>query len=346
MGKFISPSDIGVVIQGPIQSVGRTLTDLKSRAYDCTADVKTMLEEIKSLGSLPLVVTWHDQNIGNFSFDERGYIKKIPFPGVAIWKSLKNDWNNNSKYRQYYSTLIGSLELRNSGCKYVVKIRTDNLVDISQLIRFILTLDPLKAEKYFYTPLINLDRPHMFYDFYFFASISKVEEFCNVILYEKERTTNIHYDVFYRWTKHELNSKFSFSDIKLIYPKYPFYTTAQLRLIRKGLEEVYRPLPQEIWKSLYWRGEQFDAQGLKEHYRFAETPAENILSDFDKVKANVSDKSSMDYLSIPSFFVTSRLEFYLNKVHDYIGAKRNSNQFLRNFARVRSRLSSRLNFFD
>jgi hypothetical protein len=330
MGESISPSDIGVVIQGPIQSVGRVLTDLKFRPYNSTADVKIMLQSIINLGSKPIVVTWQDQNIDEFSFNEKENIKKIPFPRVTIWKSLMNDWNKNSKYRQYYSTLIGTLELKNRGCKYVIKLRTDNLVDIHQLISFVLSLDPVDAKKYFYSPLINLDKPHMFFDFYSFSTTSKMEEFCNVMLYEKERTTNIHFDVFYRWTKHELKSKYSLSDINLIYPKYPFFTQAQLRLIREGLKEVFRPLPKEIWTSLYWRGEELGAKGLKDQYRFADTPAESILSNFDDMNYKKSDKSSVNYLSIPSFFITSRLEFHLNRTLAKLGgAKFSSTQFLR-----------------
>jgi hypothetical protein len=330
MGQSISSTDIGVVIQGPIQSVGRVLTDLKFRPYDSTADVKTMLQAIVNLGANPIVVTWQDQNIDEFSSYERENIMKIPFPRVTMRKSFVNDWNRNSKYRQYYSTLVGTLELKNRGCKYVIKLRTDNLVDIHKLISFVLSLDPLEVEKYFYSPLINLDKPHMFYDFYSFSTTSKMEEFCNVMLFEKERTTNIHFDVFYRWIKHELKLKYSLSDIKLIYPKYPFFTQDQLQLIREGLKEVYRPLPKEIWTSLYWRGEQLGEKGLKGQYRFADTSPESILSHFDDMDYKKSDKLNVNYLSIPSFFVNSRLELNLNKALAKLGGlKLKSTQFLR-----------------
>ncbi len=112
MGNSISPSDIGVVIQGPIQSSGRVLTDLTRREYDSTNDVKTMLKEITEIGSIPLVVTWLDQNIEGFSEDNKKFIKKVAFPKATMLRALRNDWNRNSKYRQYYSTLEGVLELK------------------------------------------------------------------------------------------------------------------------------------------------------------------------------------------------------------------------------------------
>jgi hypothetical protein len=330
MDRSISPSEIGVVIQGPIQSAGRVLTDLTSREHDSTRDIKAMLRDIRDIGSSPVVVTWQEQNIEGFSIEEKENIKQITFPKGTFWNSLRNDWNRNSKYRQYYSTLAGLLELKNRGCKYVIKLRTDNLVDIQEFIAFILKLDPINAEKYFYSPLINLDKPHMFYDFYAFASISKMEEFCNVMLYQKERTSNIHFDVFYRWTKHEIGSKLSLADVGLIYPIYPFFNHAQLRLIREGLSCVFRPLPREIWTSLYWRGEQLGSQGLKDQYRFAEMPIESILSDFDDFMYHPSTKLNINYLSLPSFFVTSRLELYLYKYSAMLGSvKLKLVQFLR-----------------
>jgi hypothetical protein len=157
-----------------------------------------------------------------------------------------------------------------------------------------------------------------------------MEKFCNVILYEKEKTTNIHFDVFYRWTKHQLKSKYSLSDINLIYPKYPYFTQAQLRLIREGLKEVFRPLPKEIWTTLCWRGEKLGVKGLKDQYRFADTAAESILSNFDNMNYKKSDKVSINYLSIPSFFITSRLELNLNKILAKLsGVKLKSTQFFR-----------------
>lgn len=330
MGNSISPSDIGVVIQGPIQSSGRVLTELTRRDYDSTNDVRIMLKEITEMGSIPVVVTWHDQNIEGFSEDDRKYIKKVVFPKATIFRALRNDWNRNSKYRQYYSTLEGVLELKKSNCKYILKLRTDNLVNVNELVSHILTLDPLAAQKYFYCPLINLDKPHMFYDFYSFSSISRMEKFCNVILHEKERTANVHFDVFYRWTKHELDIKSAWDDINLIYPKFPYFNEAQLRLIRKGLVEVFRPLPKSIWTSLYWRGEQLGSLGLKEPYRFSETPAAAIVSNFDTFPFKKSGRLNIDYLSISSYFLTSRIEIQLHKLSaKLVSARRKLLQFLR-----------------
>lgn len=330
MGKSISPSDIGVVIQGPIQSSGRILTDLTRREYDSTNDVKVMLKEIAEVGSVPLVVTWNDQNLEGFSEDNRKYIKKIAFPKATMLRALRNDWNGNSKYRQYYSTLQGVLELKKRNCKFILKLRTDNLVNVNELLNYILTLNFSDAQKYFYCPLINLDKPHMFYDFYSFSSISRMEKFCNVILHEKERTANVHFDVFYRWTKHELGFRSSLNDINLIYPKFPYFNEAQLRLIRKGLVEVFRPLPESIWTSLYWRGEQLGSLGLKETYRFSETPTASIVSNFDTFPFKKSGRINVDYLSLPSFFLTSRIEIHLFKFSAKLGgAKRKLLQFLR-----------------
>lgn len=327
---MIPASEIGIVIQGPIQSVGRILTDLTQRAHDSTLDVKKMIRESLEVGVKPIVSTWSDQNLNTFSAIEKDYISQITFPFAPAPKRLLNDWNKNSKYRQYYSTLAGIQELKKGKCRYIIKVRTDNYVDIKSIVNFVTRLSKSDADRFIYTPLINLDKPHMFYDFYTFSSVNKLEEFCNVMLYEKEITTNIHFDVFYRWTKHVMNSKFTIRDLSLVYPNFPLFTSAQLELIRFGLRDAFRPLPKDIWTNLYWRGEQLREQGLKAQYRFAEVPMSEVLDEFDHFEYKVQEKLNIKITSIPSFFITSRLELNLNKALAKLsGAKLKSTQFLR-----------------
>jgi hypothetical protein len=337
---LIPVSEIGIVIQGPIQSFGRVLTDLAHRAYDCTDDVKKMIRESIEVGVTPIVSTWSDQKLESFSENEKNFIFQISFPQASLSNSLFNDWNKNSKYRQYYSTLIGLQKLKSSNCKYVLKVRTDNNVDIRSLIHFVTRLSESEAERFVYTPLINLDKPHMFYDFYTFSSVAKLEEFCNVMLYEKEITTNIHFDVFYRWTKHVMKSRFTLRDLLLIYPNYPRFTSSQLKLIRFGLSDVFRPLPKGIWTNLYWRGEQLQEQGLKAQYRFAEVPMREVLDEFDQFDYKMQNMFNVKILSIPSFFLNSRVEVNLcTLAARFKGAVRKLTQFLRKIINGRQKPS-------
>ena len=326
---MIPISEIGVVIQGPIQSVGRILTDLSHRTFDATQDVKKMICEAIEVGAHPIVSTWSGQSLELFSKDESDFISECVFPRAPVSRFLRNDWGTNSKYRQYYSTLVGVQELKKKKCKYVLKVRTDNYVDIKKLLHFISGLDESDAEKYVYTPLINLDKPHMFYDFYTFSSIIRLEEFCNVMLYEKEITTNIHFDVFYRWTKHVMNSKFSLQDVFLIYPNYPYFNPAQLELIRLGLSDAFRPLPKEVWTDLFWRGEQLGERGLKPQYRFADSTIDQIIEEFDSFGYKFRDGLNVKASSIPSFFLNSRIEVNLNTIVGKLksGLRRLTQQF-------------------
>lgn len=330
MERKVLLNEISVVIQGPIQSFGRTLTDLNPRAYDATSDIKSTLQKIEWLGASAVVITWSDQDISSFSEIEKKNIVQIKFPKKNILGSLRNDWNGNSKYRQYYSTLRGLQELKKNRCKYILKLRTDNLVDVHSLFEFLGDLDVSVAESYMFTPLINLDKPHMFYDFYSFGSLVKMEEFCNVILYQKERTTNVHFDVFFRWSKYVTGSKFGLRDINLIYPKYPKYTKNQLEFMRNSLANVFRPLPKNIWTSLYWRGEMQGDIALKDQYRFSEDSASKILLDFDSTKYELRNKINVKYQSVLSYFLTSRIEIHLFKISAKLGGlKRKLLQLLR-----------------
>jgi hypothetical protein len=316
---LIPKSEIGVVIQGPIQSYGRILTDLSKRKFDCSADVKSMLQSVQEAGALPVVATWANQDLDLFTDAEKSCFVLSEFPRANVKMRLVNDWTKNSKYRQYFSTLAGVEYLKKMKCNYVIKIRSDNLVDLKNLIEFVSGLDKEEANKYFYCPLVNLDKPHMFYDFYSFSSLKKIEDFCNVMLFEKELTTNIHFDVFYRWTKHQMQLRRRLKDITLVYPSYPKFTQTQLNLVRLGLSEVFRPLPRITWTTLYWRGEQLGEQGVKPQYRFSNSSTSQILSDFDYFQYKRANGLNINWLSVPSFFVSSRVEIHLNKLKSKIG---------------------------
>ena len=314
MSSSIHPLEIGVVIQGPIQSRGRTLTNLVHKNYDATNDIRSMLNEAFQAGIKPIVVTWDNQDLAAFTSHERKFIKCIPYYTPSLTQKLRNNWNKNSKYRQYYSTLYGVDHLIGQGCVYVIKARTDNYIPLLNLIKFILNLTTNEARNYFYTPLINLDKPHMFYDFYSFSSAVKLRDLCKVILFQKEINSNIHFDVFFRWTKYSINEKVKLRDLLYVYPKYPRFTLDQLKIIRLGLEKVFRPLPKEIWSTLTWRGEQFGTNGMKNDYRFAEQNMVEILQEFDGFTYKVSRFFSVDVPAIFSFFISSRTEDIIRHV--------------------------------
>jgi hypothetical protein len=274
MNYKISPSEVGVLIQGPIQSRGRTLTNLNHRVYDSTEDVKCSIRQAESLGWKISVVTWAGELLQGFNAEERNKVQQISFPLPGRSFSIRNDWSGNSKYRQYYSTLKGLQALQAQGCKYVIKVRSDNTLDLSSIAEYIYQLHEDELDGRFYSPLINLDKPHMFYDFYAFAQIDYFSNFCNIMLYEKELCANIHFDVFYKWVLHSKNGKVGLSDIFRVYPRFPKFSNSQLNLIRFGLAEVFRPLSEKTWKSVSWRGEFFGENGIKGTYFFSSTPTE------------------------------------------------------------------------
>ncbi len=301
-------SEIGVVIQGPIKSIGRTLTNLNKIDFDATSNIKLMLKESLLIGATPIVVTWENENIEKFTPEEKKFIRVLTFPKVSLRKSVRNDWNHNNKYRQYFSTYAGLQFLSQEDVKYVIKVRSDNLINIKEIANFACSLDRNIAEAFIFTPVINLGRPHMYYDFYAFGSVKKIQGICETMLFEKEITANVHYDVFYKQTKKALNSKFRLGDLTLIYPIYPFYTKRQLSLIRTGLKNVFRPLPKEIWLSVTWRGERFGSAALKETYRFSDSSEIDILGDFDVHNFRIRKYINIDIACIPSFFITSKFE--------------------------------------
>lgn len=301
-------NNIGIVIQGPIRSNGRRLSDLEALEYDCTRDIQEMLRLSISSKITPIVITWKNENLSGFSKVERAYIKTIAFPKRNILSRLRNDWEGNSKYRQFYSTLEGIKYLKKKKCKYILKVRTDTLVPLDILAPYLEKLSKSIDSTNIYTPMIDLEKPNLFSDFYFFASSNLLQDFCELILYTKEICANIHYDVFYRFLKFTLSSKVNLKDISIIYPKNRKYTLKQIKFIRNGISNVYKPLPKKIWTNTTWRGSKIGDHGTKKTYRFAEFSTHKILEEFDKYNYTIVSSPNIEIENLTSFFFSSKFE--------------------------------------
>jgi hypothetical protein len=307
-------SDIGLVIQGPIMSNGRSLFDLDPRDYNCAKDIKEMLKHAISLKITPIVITWEGQDLSQFSQSERKYIKAVSFPKKNIVSRLRNDWEDNSKYRQFYSTLEGIKYLKKMKCKFILKVRTDTLVPLDLLVPYLETLLIDIDSKTIFTPMIDLEKPNLFSDFYFFASTTCLQNFCELILYTKEICANIHYDVFYRLLMFMQKSKIGLKDVFIIYPKNRKYTSKQIKFIRLGLCEYFKPLPEMIWTNTNWRGSKIGKSGTKKTYRFSEFSTHEILQEFDSYNYRIVKSPNIEIENLISYVFSSKFERNIRKV--------------------------------
>lgn len=303
---------VGVVIQGPVMSRGRVLRDLNHRNFDCTQNIVSMVEECKRFDFLPVVVTWRSPSSRELKLQVACDVLELDFPRVTGFRRLTSDWNQNSKYKQYFSTLAGINYLDSRGVDYVLKTRTDLWLDLEAFSVF-LRSEGLDSEPgRLYCPTINLDKPHMFYDFYTFADTQTLKKMCDTVLLSKELQSNVHFDVFFRWyaAKRSLPRRPGY--LTLFYPKFPNFTRSQLRVIREALARDFGVLPESMWTNQIWRGEEFGNQSLKPGVLvFWDTQGQDVLARYDTWPYKVVKGPSIAFPECCSFFISSRFEVVL-----------------------------------
>jgi len=307
---LLSVSNLGVIIQGPIHSKGRTMKDLRPREFDASENINKLFSRINSLGANPLLVTWEDQDLSNLSVDVMNGYMGIRMPRFSLAFRLRNNVSGNNKYKQFYSVQKGVQYFEQKGVEYILKIRTDQDFPVEVLLNHIEAMKENEIGERIFTPLLNLDKPNMFYDFYYFSSTKVMLRFHHILMNSKEICSNVHYDVFYRWKKK--NEGIKLGDIQLIYPKYPLFTKQQLDLMNTAWLESFGVFPRVCWREMIWRGEAFDESSVKPTFVFSEDDLDLRRSEI--LQKSHSSKLSIEITPLLSFLISSRAEDSLRKL--------------------------------
>lgn len=301
---MISISDVGVVIQGPILARGRTMNDLQPRDYDASVNVNKLFAKASQAGAGVVVVTWEGEDVSKLEPGTLNNTLIVEMPRKKWRFRTRNNFLGNNKYKQFYSTLKGAESLSQRGYKYVLKIRTDQEFPLEVLFQHVSRMSDFEVGSRIFTPLLNLDKPNMFYDFYYFSRTTTMLEFNQTLLSTKELCSNVHFDVFYRWiSRHE---KIRIKDLHLIYPRQPHFTVKQINFIINGWIKDFGVLPKDCWRGISWRGEPFLVSAVKQSFVFTESFSDDIK--FQIAERKNSNRSRIDFFAMMSFWISSRLE--------------------------------------
>jgi len=311
---------VGVVMQGPLLSTGRTLRDVRKRDFECTSEIEKMYEQSEMLGIEFVLVTWKREEKQLLPNIPTNLIHQIAFPVKNLSFIFRNNWNNNNKYKQYYSTLAGVKELKKKGVTHIIKLRTDSSLNLSATKNFLQNEDYGKSPNKIFVPALNVEKPDLFIDYYFGGTIENVEKFLNVMLYEKELCSNVHFDTFYKYAR-------SAQRLNLWVLLKCLYRTERVRpnqirqnIIQKTWQDFLTPGPKKIFENYFWRGEifgnvysddilAFDEDVNQNDIILTKATIQNILVEsFSEMK--VGEKIQLK--SVPTLLVSSYLEDSLN----------------------------------
>jgi hypothetical protein len=253
---------IGLLIQGPIISTGRTgNSPLSSVIHDsrkCLLDLvgglsKNDFDEI-------VISTW--KTLESCQFEKSNKLPKyVEFLHISE-NEMKNectlddiDNEAGSKYFQYYLTYKGVLELKSKGVDYVIKCRTDQLIDLIKIKKYI--LDQFDFYDKFFVTHLERKKPFWVNDFYFGASTSNMVDVFERLLFSRSFSGSVHTDLFRSIAYNSLSTSKEFPKLFIFFKNHRLVAESREceNYYSYILNCVIKPLPRSVYTSIVWRGE-------------------------------------------------------------------------------------------
>lgn len=258
---------IGLVIQGPLISIGRTGDKMRQSVeqlqkeggvihYDCRDNINRIISEFGHLFDSIVISTWQNEIKEGEHFPSATLIA-APDPGGI---EQKGHYKDNNKYRQFVSTLNGLNELEKRGVDYAVKTRTDIYLDFDKLLKSFFAGDTEKIGATVMHP-----KTFLLHDLYFVAKFKKLKDFCEAILaYDKfEFIPSVHREIILKPAYALYRGKIGVPEWAY-FPVYPpLGVAAKTRKVFDYMfEHVYFNLDPQIFAETLWRGTLFPSDHI------------------------------------------------------------------------------------
>jgi hypothetical protein len=261
---------IGLVIQGPLISVGKTgeqfymtLEKLREAGgavhYDCRPNIRRIISEFGHFFDEIVVSTWESEVREGDSFPGVRLVA-APDPG-GIKRGNTKHYKDNNKFRQFLSMQNGLLELEKSGIDYAVKARTDTYLDLKKLLgSFLSGIEDHGADAIF-APVIHKPT-FLLHDLYFASSLAAMKRFCEGVLsYDRfEFISSAHMEIVLKHAYFIYKEQIGVPDWAY-FPHSPLIGSSSetRKIFDYMLTHAYFSLDPEIFRALEWRGSRFPA---------------------------------------------------------------------------------------
>ncbi len=305
-------------------SRGRTLRDVSKKDFDSTQNILSTFQQAESHGFEFIFVKWSGEELpaSLLTTIPESSILNIEFPKETLLFRILNNWKGNNKYRQFWAISKGLDHLQERKVNYVIKVRSDSELNLENFSTFISSLDPNLRNNKILVPFLNVEKPSLFSDYFFASDIVNFKKFVNVILYQKELYSNVHFDVFYKWViwNSEISKIRSF--FSLYFPEEKKPNEQCQRIIQFAWMNCFYPLPRNVYENFIWRGERFGNYYEDCLYLFFEDIFDTDSYISQRLIAQVIHESfqqmpissSRNYLGMFTFLFSSRLEDSLTRL--------------------------------
>jgi hypothetical protein len=316
MPPINSKPNYSLLIQGPILSKGRTgktffNNELNKNSivdYYCEDNIFKLISEFGYLFSKIRIITWDNEQINESRFSNFGNcsvlkLKNITPNLVIDNKKLPTDFNN--KYKQFYSLSKGLESIKDDNSEYIIKVRTDQYLDISGLIQEHQKAisNNLNEKNKIFVPYINVSN-YLPSDFYFVATKTIFTNFVDAMMWGNytEFNSSVHIDMSLKYTYIHFRE-----EIK-IHPRTFFLNSFnknpnkdKIILCNFLTTNIYSIFSSNIIDTVIWRGDKMELHPKEtKSYAFSNNNI-NIILDVNNYKKS----SFLDYLyiNVPSYLI-------------------------------------------
>ena len=279
-------NEVGLLIQGPLISVGRSgltgdigFSDVDEShiiEYSCIENIQEIFETFSSHFKEIVCVIWQNEDQEKINLLQ----KKIGIENVLIIKDQTRRINSkgeiipgNNKYKQFFSSMKGVEFLIDRGCRYAIKSRSDQKFDYPTLANEFLSKETNK--KKLMIAGISKFIPDHLHDFYFCGDSVTLHRLFHDYLVNTEIFDHVQFDIFY-----------SFARSYGMIPKLPydlFKTPLMHDFIVKFLNDNCLVASKKVFSELMWRGERITTSQVNENF-FQEDLHESDLNSLLKPK--------------------------------------------------------------
>lgn len=284
-------SRFGLVIQGPLLSVGektgRTAHIPRGKhsgmiSYDCRDNIRALVKDFGHLFDLVVISTWENEVRPGDSW-----------PGAFLLASddgqlPKKERNNyrgqkvpDNRFRQMFSMLVGTEYLQaNSNVDIVVKVRTDQYLNLAELLNSIERFQNFPAytkEVIFvpnlmtaFVPVTTVEARWAIGDFYFAGNTETMRAFAKSFFtyggFEFDPSDHREPWLKYAYVAHRDS---------LEVPEFAYFPTSHqnaycpdtLYICKFMMRRVFWPLSFATFRSVVWRGEPLSKEALEHAQR-------------------------------------------------------------------------------
>jgi len=337
---------IGLIIQGPIisgglsgktQGSGRTRVNANRLVnFNCQNTINCNLAVATRLFDSVVVATWENEKVKLNDNSVKVLYLKDPTPQPPVSRRPVpgfSDFNKLNNARQFFSVWSGANYLETLGVEYVIKIRTDQLLDIKMLFQeFEFFISNIK--KLYFVPFLYNNNRWMIPDFFIGGSMDNILQISmDMINLEKQFHPNVHRDLFF---KAFLNQGTNLNS--LLFPNAFIDEDKESiileQFVKHAFNRIWHPGSKELYSSIVWRGELVNrnfSDKLFAGKMFFDYNPKFVLNAKPSINWNQYLKYATGNKSIVMFLV----RFLVWRCRRFVRNLRSQISFLRDFLKLR-----------